>query len=104
MLCCCKTTTKTNLLNCTIVITLDKYRDNAKIQIFINNILTDNTKNIFDRILMKYAVVTFIVNDTASNVFRKKKKKIPGRQVMHVYRSEAYNLIILYKYCSVCLT
>ena len=85
MLCCCKTTTKTNLFNYTIVITLDKYRDNAKIQIFINNILTDNTKNIFDRILMKYAVVTFIVNDTASNVFRGKKKKISGRQVMHVY-------------------
>ena len=44
----------------------------------MNNILTDSTKNIFDKILMKYAVVTlytvitFIVNVTASNAFRKK--------------------------------
>lgn len=91
------------MLNYTIVIILDKYRDNAKIQIFINNILTDKTKIIFDRILMKYAVITFIVNDTASNVFRI-MKKIPGRQVMHVYRGAAYNLVTLYKYYSFCLT
>lgn len=67
------------MLNYTIVITIDKYRDNAKIQIFMNNILTDKTKIIFDRILMKYAVITFIVNDTASNVFRKLKKYLGGK-------------------------
>lgn len=67
------------MLNYTIVITIDKYRDNAKIQIFINNILTDKTKIIFDRILMKYAVITFIVNDMASNVFRKIKKYLGGK-------------------------
>lgn len=67
------------MLNYTIVITIDKYRDNAKIQIFMNNILTDKTKIIFDRILMKYAVITFIVNDTASNVFRKIKKYLGGK-------------------------
>lgn len=65
-------TIKTNLLNYTIVIILDKYINNTKIQIFINNILTNKTKNIFDRILMKYAVITFTVNDSSSNVFRKK--------------------------------
>lgn len=67
------------MLNYTIVITIDKYRDNAKIQIFMNNILTDKTKIIFDRILMKYAVITFIVNDMASNVFRKIKKYLGGK-------------------------